>query len=102
MKYPLTEAQIERFRLATPLQIDEEPIAFTIFQNGKSYHDIRGKSQTTLIFNDFSCNVDTRYPETKEILNRHYLAYKAQIFGEEFVADLKDYLDKKSEKGKQV
>ena len=102
MKYPLTEAQIERFRLVTPLEIDGEPIAFTIVKDGKTYKDVRGKAGSRVFFNDFSCSIDTRYPETKEILNRHYLAYKSRIFGEEFMADLKVYLDKKEEKSKQV
>ena len=96
MKYPLTEAQIERFRLVTPLQIDGEPIAFTIIQDGKTYKDVRGKAETRVFFNDYSCSVSTRYPETKDLLNRHYLSYKYQIFGEEFLADLDTYLANKS------
>lgn len=96
MKYPLTEAQIERFRLVTPLEIDGKPIAYTIIQDGKSYKDVRGKAESRLFFNDFSCNLSTRFPETKDLLTRHYLSYKYQIFGEEFLADLDKYLANKS------
>ncbi len=102
MKYPLTEAQIERFRLVTPLQIDGEPIAFTIIQDGKTYKDVRGKAETRVFFNDYSCNVSTRYPETVELLNRHYLAYKYRIFGEEFLADLEVYKEQRESQGKTL
>ena len=96
MKYPLTEAQIERFRLITPLEIDGESIPFTIIQDGKTYKDIRGKAETRVFFNDYSCTVSTRYPETVDLLNRHYLSYKYRIYGEEFLKDLEAHLDKKS------
>ena len=102
MKYPLTEAQIERFRLVTPLEIDGKPISFTIVQDGKTYKDIRGKAETRVFFDDYSCNVSTRYPKVKELLNRHYLAYKYRIFGEEFLVDLDAYLDKRESQGKSL
>lgn len=97
MKYQLTDEQIELFRSITPLTIDGKRVPYTIFCDGKWHKDPRGTSQCTVFIRDYSCKVDTRFLETKTILQEHFVKFMSNLF-EEYAEDYQAIVEQQAEK----
>ncbi len=77
----LDERHINAFRKITPLKVNNKPIAYKIFCNGVWYDDPRGKSEYAVFFKDYSCKATFAMPETKVILQKHYVEnFMSQLF----------------------
>ena len=77
----LNENHINAFRKITPLKVNNKPIPFKIFCNGKWYDDPRGKSDYAVFLKDYSCTATFISSETKVLLQKHYVEnFMSQIF----------------------
>lgn len=93
----LTEKEINAFREITPLKANGKIVPYKVFCNGKFYNDPRGKSEHTVFLDDFSCTVTWAQPETKELLQKHYIEnFMSQLF-EDYMENYEKYLYSKNE-----
>ena len=93
----LTEIEINAFRKITPLKANNKIIPFKVFCNGKCYNDPRGNSDYAVFLDDFTCKATWAFPETKELLQKHYVEnFMSQIF-EDYMENYEKYLNLKKE-----
>lgn len=77
----LDERHINAFRKITPLKVNNKPIPYKILCNGIWYDDPRGKSDYAVFLKDYSCTATSALPDTKVILQKHYVEnFMSQIF----------------------
>ena len=94
----LTEKEIDAFRKITPLKVNGKIVPFKVFCNGKCYNDPRGKSDYAVFLEDFTCKATFAYPNTKEILQKHYVEnFMSQLF-DDYIENYEKYLTSKEDK----
>lgn len=81
----LTEHQIIKFRTITPLSINGEQIPYKIGCNGKFYLDPRGNTYRTIFLNDFDLTAPFADEQLQKDLNKHYIMFMIEEFGNEYV-----------------
>ena len=80
----LTEEQINKFRMLTPLTIEGKQINYKICCNGKFYEDPRGASKIVMFLKDYRCSVLNTDDKTQEALTNHYIKFMIDEFGFEY------------------
>ena len=90
----LTEYDINKFRIITPLNVDGENVPYRIHCNNVFYNDLKGKSEYIIFFKDFSCSMPFANKVVKQTLLNHYRQFMIDIFGDEYRNALSLYLFK--------
>ena len=99
----LTEHDIEKFRIITPLTVEGKIIPFKIHCNNTFYSDVRGSSTDVIFLKDFTLSIPfITTDETKNALKRHYRQFMIDTFGDEYRNALSLHLFKNSDTEKTV
>ena len=92
----LTEIEINKFRILTPLTVDGKVVPYRVYCNGKFYNDLRGTSQYIVFLRDFSCSAPFATENAKANLKRHYRQFMMNVIGDEYKNALSVHLFKNS------
>lgn len=92
----LTEIDINKFRIITPLTVEGKIVPYRVYCNGKFYNDPRGNSPYIIFLRDYTCSLPLSSETNKSNLKRHYIKFMIDTFGEEYKNALSIHLFKNS------
>jgi len=96
----LNDYTINKFRLSLPLTVDGKPVPVRVYCADRFYDDPRGTTPYIMFLKDFSCRISHSDERVKQELNRQYIRFMRETFGEEYDNALSVHIFKKCEEEK--
>lgn len=96
----LNDYTINKFRLSLPLTVDGKPVPVRVYCADRFYDDPRGTTPYIMFLKDFSCRISHSDEHVKQELNRQYIRFMRETFGEEYDNALSVHIFKKCEEEK--